>query len=176
MITNNYEAIIRKVAAEFDIDPDLVARQIEAESSFKPDARSECGAVGLMQLMPTTALDYGVTAERLLDPETNIRTGLKHLRMQYDRFRGVGFVLERWQFALAAYNCGGGYISKALALNGEARKRMPTMWDLVKCYLMHPDCVVSGRRPDAVQTIQYVWRIWAGYQADLKQRGMAGTA
>ena len=80
------------------MDSALVKAVIKAESNYDNRAISRAGAQGLMQLMPETAKQYGVTRRRLFDPRANIEAGIKHLKS----------LLERWppQLALAAYNAG----------------------------------------------------------------------
>jgi soluble lytic murein transglycosylase len=101
-----YEAIVTGHAHNYDLDSALVAAVIYQESKFRPAARSETGAVGLMQLMPETAraiarrtggTDFRV--DDLLDPELNVRYGSWYLRYLIDRYGD-----ERT--ALAAYNAG----------------------------------------------------------------------
>ncbi|RCK79362.1 MAG: Membrane-bound lytic murein transglycosylase D precursor [Candidatus Ozemobacter sibiricus] len=93
-----YADLIRKYAQANGVDPQLVQRVIEAESGYDPRSVSKKGALGLMQLMPETARELGVTDP--FDPEQNIAGGTKYLAMMLDRFQGD---LHR---ALAAYNAG----------------------------------------------------------------------
>lgn len=90
------EPMIRSAAAKHGVDPSLVKAVIRAESSFRSDAVSRCGAQGLMQLMPGTARALGVDPK---DPEQNIEGGVRYLKQQLDRFGDV-------KSALAAYNAG----------------------------------------------------------------------
>ena len=101
-----YSAIVRGHAANYHLDPALLAAVIETESKFNPNAHSDAGAVGLMQLTPTTAkgiaLYTGGHDFRLSDltnPEINVRYGAWYLRHLLNRYRN-----ER--LALAAYNAG----------------------------------------------------------------------
>jgi soluble lytic murein transglycosylase len=71
---------------------------MKAESSFNPTAISKAGAVGLMQLIPETAIRHGV--RNLYDANENITGGAKHLRYLLDRFHG------NIRLAVAAYNAG----------------------------------------------------------------------
>jgi soluble lytic murein transglycosylase-like protein len=84
------------------IDPDLAFRLVRLESEFNPRARSSVGAIGLTQLMPSTAVQYqkGVTAEGLLNPDTNLRIGFKYLRRLMKLYGG------NVEVALVAYNRG----------------------------------------------------------------------
>lgn len=104
--------LIRTIAEKRGVDPDLVHAVIAAESGYNPTAVSPKGAVGLMQIMPATAADYGVTAhEQLLDPGTNVRTGTRHLKRLLDKYKSVGH-------AVMAYNAGEGALDRAgLALD-----------------------------------------------------------
>jgi soluble lytic murein transglycosylase len=101
-----YEQIVRGHARNYDVDPALLAAVIYQESKFKADSRSKSGAIGLMQLLPTTAkgiaLHTGGSAFRvrdLYDPELNVRYGAWYLRHLMIKYRD-----ERT--ALAAYNAG----------------------------------------------------------------------
>jgi len=91
------EAVIR-YAREYRLPPALLLAVIKAESSFDPTVISKAGAVGLMQLIPETAIRHGV--RNLYDTRDNIGGGAKHLRYLLDRFHG------NIRLALAAYNAG----------------------------------------------------------------------
>lgn len=169
MINNPYAALTQEAASRYGIDPLLLTCQIQQESQFRPDAVSECGAVGLLQVMPATGAGYGYSAFELRNPATNLDVGARYLREQYDHFPEVPLLIERWKFALAAYNCGRGYVNKALALNREARRRLPPVWWCVSGWLMHPDSKVNGKQADAVQVIDYVWQIWTSYEAEVRE-------
>jgi soluble lytic murein transglycosylase len=105
-----YEHIVRGHAENHDLDPALLAAVVYVESGFDPNARSEAGALGLMQLLPDTAKgialrtggDLFVVAD-LRDPELNVRYGswyLDHLGARYGDTR----------LALAAYHAGQGNV------------------------------------------------------------------
>lgn len=103
-----YLELIESQAAENKLDPILVLSLIKQESSFDAAASSSTGAQGLMQLMPTTALDVFSDLHRseMIVPKTNIRTGTKYLGRLMNRFNG-NIVL-----ALAAYNAGPGAVDR----------------------------------------------------------------
>lgn len=93
-----YDALIRRVAAEHDVDFALVKAVMHVESSFNPYAKSHKGALGLMQLMPQTAERYGI--RDILDPTQNVVAGVRHLRYLLQTFN------HKHKLALAAYNAG----------------------------------------------------------------------
>jgi hypothetical protein len=74
---NKYDDLINKYAKQYNIEPEFVKAVIKQESKFNPNAGSNKGAKGLMQLMPSTAKSYGVTD--VYDPEQNIRAGTEML-------------------------------------------------------------------------------------------------
>jgi len=93
---SRYEPLIQRLSATHGVDPLLVRAVIQVESAYRPGARSPKGAVGLMQVMPATGRQYGIT--NLWDPASNIEAGVTHLRSLLDRFSV--------SLALAAYNAG----------------------------------------------------------------------
>lgn len=93
-----YNDIIYSTSDKYNIEPSLIKAVITAESNWKPTAVSTKGAIGLMQLMPSTATDMLVSNP--YDPEENIEGGTKYLRYLLDRFNGD------MTLALAAYNSG----------------------------------------------------------------------
>jgi soluble lytic murein transglycosylase-like protein len=87
-----------------NIDPLLIFAQMSQESSFKKKATSHKGASGLMQLMPATAMRWGV--KNIYNPQQNIEAGVKYMRWLLDEFGGDV------KLALAAYNAGEGAVKK----------------------------------------------------------------
>jgi soluble lytic murein transglycosylase-like protein len=98
------EGSIQKAAASYNLSPNLIRGVIRAESNFQADAVSSAGARGLMQLMPETAVELGVT--KPFDIQQNIDGGSRYLRQMLDRFGG------NLKLALAAYNAGPGAVEK----------------------------------------------------------------
>ena len=96
--TNAYRTEVAAAAAEFGLDPSLLRAVIHAESAFNPNAISDKGAEGLMQLIPGTASDMGV--HNPFDVTENIRGGAQYLAGLLKQFNGN----ER--LATAAYNAG----------------------------------------------------------------------
>jgi soluble lytic murein transglycosylase-like protein len=91
-----YGELIDKVAAEQGVPVKLVRAVIQVESAYQERARSRKGAMGLMQLMPETARQYGVANP--YDPVSNVEAGIKHLKSLLERLPLT--------LALAAYNAG----------------------------------------------------------------------
>jgi len=90
--------IIEEVATRYNVDPALIKAIIMAESGYNPRAVSKKGAIGLMQLMPSTAQELGV--KELFDPEDNVEAGVRYFKRLLRRFGGDV------RLALAAYNAG----------------------------------------------------------------------
>jgi len=99
-----YDDIITRAALERNLDPILVKTVIWVESCFDSKAVSRVGAQGLMQLMPGTAEELGVSDS--FDPEQNIRGGTTYLARMLARFNGD------MDLALAAYNAGPGAVQR----------------------------------------------------------------
>lgn len=97
-IRGGYLELIQHHAAANQVRPELVHAVIQVESGFNPRARSRKGAMGLMQLMPSTAVQMGVRDP--YDPWDNIRGGVAYLRHLLDRYK------DNEELALAAYNAG----------------------------------------------------------------------
>jgi len=95
-----YQEQVVEAAKEHKLDPALVHAVIAAESNYNPNALSNKGAVGLMQVMPDTGRRYGVKEKELKQPAQNIRTGAQYLADLIDMFDGD------LKLALAGYNAG----------------------------------------------------------------------
>ena len=99
-----FDELLRDYADRYRFDWRLIAAQMYQESHFNPDAVSDAGALGLMQLMPATAQSLGFSDPR--DPEAGIHAGVKYLNRLRDRFESRIPMSSRTWFALAAYNIG----------------------------------------------------------------------
>jgi len=95
-----YEAMVRAEAERRGVDPEHMLRMVQAESAFNPNAVSTAGAAGLLQLMPGTAGDMGLTAQERFDPQKSIEGGTGYFKQLLDRFGGD------YEKASAAYNWG----------------------------------------------------------------------
>jgi soluble lytic murein transglycosylase-like protein len=99
------EKLVREAAERHNVDPALVRAVIETESNWNPAAVSRKGALGLMQLIPTTAQRFG--ANDAFSPKQNVDAGVRYLKTLLERYNG------NLDLALAAYNAGEGAVDRA---------------------------------------------------------------
>jgi soluble lytic murein transglycosylase len=107
-----YSEYVRVHAKEHELDPALLAAVIYQESKFRPSAKSSSGAIGLMQLAPSTAKGIAIrtgghrfVTSDLYDPEINIRYGAWYLANLFAKYHSE-------QLVLAAYNAGQGNVDR----------------------------------------------------------------
>ena len=131
---SEYDELLKKYAAELNWDWRLLASQVFQESRFKPEAHSWAGAMGLLQLMPRTAQEYGVKNSR--DPEDNVRGAVRFLQWLTEHWsKRVSDEGERLKFILASYNCGAGHVEDAQRL-AEKYEGNPEAWEDVSYWLL----------------------------------------
>lgn len=101
-----YDDIIKEASDKYSVPEPLIKALIKQESNYNSEAVSHKGAVGLMQLMPTTAAELGMSEDKLTDPYSNIMTGTKYLSQMLNRYEG------RIDLGLSAYNAGPTLVDK----------------------------------------------------------------
>jgi hypothetical protein len=99
--------LISETARRHGVEPALVHAVVSAESAYNPNAVSRAGAIGLMQVMPETAVDYGVPdAAALFDPAVNVNTGVRHLKRLLRKYG------NDYGRVIMAYNAGEGVVDR----------------------------------------------------------------
>ena len=107
-----YSEYVEKYSKEYEIDPYMTYAIIKAESNFKENSKSTSNAIGLMQIMESTAtetaskMDLNITEEDLFEPELNIKIGLYYFAILLEKYNG------NEKLAIIAYNAGIGNVDK----------------------------------------------------------------
>ena len=151
--------IFRKYGAEYGFDELMIAAQGYQESGLDQSARSHRGAVGIMQLLPSTAADPSVgIADIDKSAENNVHAGAKYLRLLVDKYLDDPALDEknRMLMAFAAYNAGPGNLRKFRRL-AEQSGLDPNVWFH---NVEHAAAKIVGR-----ETVQYVSNIYKYYVA-----------
>ena len=120
-----YDELTQKYAREHNFDWRLITAQMYQESRFNPKAKSFAGALGLMQVMPRTAREFGY--QDLFSAENGMAAGAAYLHWLQARFPGDLPLDERLYFTLAAYNAGTGHVRDARRLARQLGKD-PDRW------------------------------------------------
>lgn len=156
-----FDTLLKRYSASLGWDWRLLGSQMYQESRFRPDARSWAGAVGLLQMMPGTARQFGVRNAR--NPEDNVRGAVKFLAWltKYWTTR-VADESERLKFILASYNTGAGHVEDAQRL-ADKHGDDPTKWNDVAYWLMqkskreiYTDPVVKYGFARGIEPVTYV--------------------
>lgn len=161
---SEYDDLIARNAATINWDWRLLASQMYQESLFDPRARSWAGAAGLLQLMPATAREMGVSDP--YDPEQNVAGGVRYLQWLEEQWlNDVPDPDQRLRFVLASYNTGRGHVQDAQRLatkNGHD----PQNWEHVSHWLLQKskrsvftDPVVRYGYSRGLEPVTYVQKI-----------------
>ena len=148
----------RSSAAENSLDPLMLAAQAYQESELDHSKESPAGAVGIMQIKPSTAADRNVGIDDISSPADNIRAGARYMRFLMDRYFSEPEMgeLQQWLFALAAYNAGPARIQRLRNL-AAAEGHDPNLWlDNVE--------LIAARKIGR-ETVRYVRNIFKYYVA-----------
>lgn len=165
-----YDLLLKKESQRIGWDWRLLAALIFSESQFDPEAESEVGAYGLMQIIPETADHFNVTD--YFRPDSNIYAGVEYLRY-LDKYFSAHHIdsTERVKFVLAAYNAGAGHVLDAMRL-AEKYGKDPHLWkENVDFYIRHKnkpeyyrDSLAKNGYCNGPQTYHYVNRVLEVYQ------------
>ena len=163
-----YDKIFQDVGEEYGIDWLLLSAIARAESEFRLDAVSKAGAIGLMQIMPSTAKSMGYEREQLFDAEVSaeIAAMLLHENNKMLRLPKSFDKAERLNFILACYNAGYSRIADARRL-ARHHSEDANQWSVVQKYLAllaepqyyEQDIVRSGEFGGSEETISYVGKV-----------------
>lgn len=147
-LTSEYDAYFELAAATYDVSVSLLKAMAKTESDFNPNAVSHAGAIGIMQLMPATARELGVTDP--YDPQQNIMGGAKYIAAQIKAFSAYSNGLE---LAIAAYNAGGKAVRDAgyrIPQNGETPAYVAKVMTLLGGGDDMPDGGIAANPSDSV--------------------------
>ncbi len=146
-----YDDIIKKMALRYGFDWRLIAAQIFTESNFRDRAQSHAGAVGLMQIMPSTAKFLGINPATIREPEINIAVGCMYNQRMYSLWgRQTKDRYQRKAFALASYNAGRGRVLRSY------QKAYPPTWK-------HAHLSLPGETQDYVHKIHLKYDFYKNY-------------
>ena len=166
----NMRALFGKYGERYRIDPLMLAAQDYRESRLDQSARSAAGAVGVMQVLPSTGRAMGVGDIRKLEP--NIHAGAKYLRRLMDRYFADPAVDEqnRTLFAMAAYNAGPTRIGQLRRAAGRQGLDANVWFNNVEVSVGRD----VGREP--VHYVRDIYKYYAAYRLQLEARAEADAA
>lgn len=158
-----FDELFKEAAKRIDWDWKLLAAVAYVESGFDSTAVSWAGARGVMQLMPSTALRFGVDTFDIVNPEKSIFAGVEYIKSLNMIYRKIEDREERIKFILASYNSGPAHIIDAMALAEKYGKDKHIWFDNVEFYLeklnepeFYNDSVVKYGSFRANETLRYV--------------------
>ncbi|MEM0963447.1 MAG: transglycosylase SLT domain-containing protein, partial [Bacteroidota bacterium] len=144
---SGYDDYLKQYAPTIGWDWRLLGSQMYQESRFEPNARSWAGAMGLLQIMPGTAGDLGLSNP--YDPEANIEAATRYLKWLEDNYwaERIDDPDERIKFILASYNAGAGHVMDAQRLT-VADGGDETQWEDVRYWLLRKSEPAVYNRPE----------------------------
>ena len=113
-VLSDYDDLVQKYSEKYGFDWRFITAQIFQESKFDPNAISSAGAIGLMQIMPSTGKHLGFS--HIKEPSNNIHAGTKYMKWLYNKFESDLSPVDHIWFTLAAYNAGLGHVLDARRL------------------------------------------------------------
>lgn len=122
-----FDHLFRQYAPRIGWNWRLLASLAFHESRFNPREKSRAGALGVMQLMPRTASNFGLTKKNIFDPAMNIEAGVEYIKSLNMIFHRIENKQEKIKFVIAAYNSGPAHILDAMAL-AKKYKKSPYLW------------------------------------------------
>ena len=156
---NHFRTLFEKYGTTYSLDWLLLSAQAFQESQLKQETVSHAGAVGLMQVLPSTAAKPPINIPEIKkSADNNVHAGVKYMRYLIDHyFSGEQMdPLNRELFALAAYNCGPGNVRKLRREAGEKGMNPNEWFNSVEILAAHHI---------GVETVQYVSNIYKYYRA-----------
>ncbi|MDX1506719.1 MAG: transporter substrate-binding domain-containing protein [Woeseiaceae bacterium] len=156
--------IFRKYGDQYDFDWLMLVAQGQQESGLRQNRRSPAGAVGIMQIKPSTAADPNVGIADVSTADANIHAAARYMRFLSDRyFSDDDDKLNRWLFSLAAYNAGPAKIARYRREAAEQGYDPDRWFDNVE--------IIAARRigRETVQYVSNVFKYYIGYQLTLER-------
>jgi membrane-bound lytic murein transglycosylase F len=163
-----YDSLLKVYADTLNWDWRLLASLVYQESKFDPRAQSWAGALGLMQMMPSTAREVGVS--NAFSPTDNLKGGSQYLRNIWEKFDNISDSTQRVKFTMASYNCGYGHVLDAQRLAKKYGADKLVYDDNVEVYLRkmsspkyYNDKIVRYGYVRGEEPYQYVRKIFLRY-------------
>ena len=183
-IISAYDDLFRRYSTSAGWDWRLLAAMCYQESGFDPQAVSSMGAVGLMQLLPSTADAMGVPTDKRFDPEQNISASARYIRKVSQAFSDITDGEQRIRFTLAAYNGGTGHVKDAQTLTRKAGHD-PQVWQNVAPFILRladpryyrdPD-VLNGymRGSETEAYVRLIMERWNQYRGSARSYSTGST-
>ncbi len=157
--------VFRKYGELYDFNWLMLAAQAYQESGLRQDRRSSAGAVGIMQIKPSTAADKNVGIDDVTTVDANIHAGAKYMRFLADRYFSDEEIddLNRWIFSLAAYNAGPARIA------GLRREAAENSYDRNRWF--NNVEIIAARRigRESVAYVSNIFKYFVGYQLTMER-------